>query len=578
MKKTMPLTQKKSANSKNLGGINQSRLRSLLMVQVKILFPGLLLLISSSTFSAVYYTSAMPWNGPNHTEYGSSVGELCQLYYSYLPGSSTYYEFRNTTIELDRPRVYYCYYDKRPKTPKSNGDEWEWELDKRGAVIENTTTECPNNNTIQLYEWTDGICHSEPELKLDYKQPTNTASCTNPIAGDPIIVATGNSFQTEADSQSQNLFGLSFIRYYSSSSNTIDNGIGKKWFHRYYSELIVDGDTDVHISRRNGQAFTFNYDGSSWEGNLDLSNTLVELRDTNNIRTGWEHHDSSDNVETYNSAGQLLSITNRAGQNQSFAYDIDVANGGDDDNYTLDNVTGFGGEQMLFAYDSEQRIITMTNPEGNEYAYSYDAQGNLANVTYPDNTPLDNTDNPTRTYHYENVDFPSHLTGLTDETGSRVTWAFDAEGRAISSELDGGVDKSTLDFSVADQVKVTNPLGKDTTYHFTTLHGVKKVTQVEGHATASCAGANQNYTYDLNGYLASKTDWQGNVTTYIHDARGLETSRTEASGTLQERTITTQWHPDFRLPTKITAPGQVTDFVYDTQKRLTSQTTNTLQQ
>ncbi len=61
-----------------------------------------------------------------------------------------------------------------------------------------------------------------------------------------------------------------------------------------------------------------------------------------------------------------------------------------------------------------------------------------------------------------------------------------------------------------------NPLSKDTSYHFTTLHGVEKVTQVEEHATASCAGANQNYTYDANGYLASKTDWQGRIGISTH--------------------------------------------------------------
>jgi len=219
----------------------------------------------------------------------------------------------------------------------------------------------------------------------------------------------------------------------------------------------------------------------------------------------------------------------------------------------------------------------MSDAEGNQYSYSYDAAGNLEKVTYPDNTPLDDLDNPTRTYHYENTSFPSHLTGLTDETGSRVTWAFDEQGRAISSELDGGVDKSTLDFSVADQVTVTNPLGKDTTYHFETLHGVKKVTTVEGHATESCAGANQNYSYDANGYIESKTDWKGNVTTYVHNTRGLETSRTEAFGTSEARIITTDWHDDFRLRIKITSPGQVTDFVYDDMGRLTSQTTHDVQ-
>jgi YD repeat-containing protein len=434
------------------------------------------------------------------------------------------------------------------------------------SVFEGNSSPCPVE--IQ-FEWSDGKCHVDAPLEEDRKQPQ---SC--PKVGNPIIVATGNKFQTEVDYQSQKPFGLNFVRFYKSSSNAIDKGMGKKWHHGFQQQITEAETTQVHVARGNGQTFLFNFDGSVWVGDVDIPDTLVETVDGNSVRTGWVYTDKNDNVETFNTSGQLLSITNRAGQTQTFTYDVAAIDGGDDNADTLDKVTGVGGQVMMFAYDGSQRISTMTDPEGNEYTYSYDAAGNLASATYPDNTPLDSLDNPVRTYHYENTSFPNHLTGLTDETGSRVTWSFDAEGRAISSELDGGVDKSTLDFSVADQVTVTNPLGKDTTYHFTTLHGVKKVTQVEGHATASCAGANQNYTYDANGYLASKMDWQGNATNYVHDARGLETSRTEAVGTADERTITTQWHADFRLPIKITEPDKITDFVYDIQGRLLSQATH----
>lgn len=409
------------------------------------------------------------------------------------------------------------------------------------------------------------------EIKLEKDRKQSHDICT----GNPIIVATGNKFQTETDYQSQTPFGLNFVRFYNSSSNAVDKGIGNKWRHGFNRSLKLVDD-QAQVARSTGQTFLFNLTDGDWVGDVDIPDTLIESTDEAGVRTGWQYQDSNDTIEVFNTTGQLLSATNRAGQSKTFSYDVTAIDGGDDNSDTLDKVVGFGGEEMSFSYDSSNRIVSMTDPEGNTYSYSYDAAGNLEKVTYPDNTPSDSLDNPTRTYHYENTSFPSHLTGLTDETGSRVTWSFDSEGRAISSELDGGVDKSTLDFSVADQVTVTNPLGKDTTYHFETLHGVKKVTQVEGHATASCAGANQNYTYDANGYIESKTDWKGNVTTYVHNARGLETSRTEASGTDEARTITTDWHDDYRLPIKITSPGQVTDFVYDDKGRLLSQAVHKL--
>ncbi len=66
------------------------------------------------------------------------------------------------------------------------------------------------------------------------------------------------------------------------------------------------------------------------------------------------------------------------------------------------------------------------------------------------------------------------------------------------------------------------------------------------------------------------TDFDGNVTTYIHNAQGEETSRTEASGTPLARTITTTWSTTFHLPTKIVEPNRTTTFTYDANGNLLS--------
>src|SRR6478609_5816340 len=65
----------------------------------------------------------------------------------------------------------------------------------------------------------------------------------------------------------------------------------------------------------------------------------------------------------------------------------------------------------------------------------------------------------------------------------------------------------------------------------------------------------------------------GIKTTFAFDlTRNLETSRTEAIGTAQQRTVTTQWHPTYRLPTQVTepAPGgtKTTTFTYDSSGNL----------
>ena len=80
------------------------------------------------------------------------------------------------------------------------------------------------------------------------------------------------------------------------------------------------------------------------------------------------------------------------------------------------------------------------------------------------------------------------------------------------------------------------------------------------------------FTYDTNGFLASRTDYDGNVTTYTHDARGDETSRIEASGTALARTISTSWLSTFHLPTQITEPNRSTAFTYDAHGNLLTKT------
>ena len=76
-------------------------------------------------------------------------------------------------------------------------------------------------------------------------------------------------------------------------------------------------------------------------------------------------------------------------------------------------------------------------------------------------------------------------------------------------------------------------------------------------------------TYDANGNVASRTDFNGNRTNYTFDlARNLETQRKEAltsagANTPQTRTTTTEWHPTFRLRTRIAAPLRLTTNVYD---------------
>jgi RHS repeat-associated protein len=226
-------------------------------------------------------------------------------------------------------------------------------------------------------------------------------------------------------------------------------------------------------------------------------------------------------------------------------------------------VTNENGRQLSLTYASN-RVATLITPDGT-FSYAYDGNGNLDEVTRPDTK--------TREYHYENTTYVNALTGITDEAGARfATYDYDANGKAILSEHAGSVDDYTVTYNVDGTTTVTNPLGKDTTYHFTNILGVRKVVQVDGEASTNCVASNRYYNYDARGRVIGKTDWENNTTRFDYDARGNITTITEASGTPQQRVKTITYDATWNLPDLITEPGRTTDYAYDAYGRVTSMT------
>ncbi len=387
-----------------------------------------------------------------------------------------------------------------------------------------------------------------------------------PTAGNPIALAVGNKFEQVTDYRSGGTNALTFTRYYNSQARN-RGMLGPGWRHSFERSLLfINGSrTDYHAA--DGKVYVFNKVGNDWVPDSDV---VLRLTQQGN---DWELVDQRDQVERFAANGRLLSITERNGYQQALEY---FGPGG-----KLSLVHDSHGQRLRFAYDGNGQLDSVAAPDGHRYHYEYRKLYDfelqpatlLERVVYPDDTPLDRDDNPRVQYLYEDPDFPIALTGVIDETGARyATWSYDEEGRAISSEHAGGTDSYAITYHPDGSRTVTNPLGKQTVYRFTTINGVPRLQQIERLAGPQTLAATADLTYDANGFLSSTTDWEGNVTSYVHDSRGLITSLTEAVGTPEERNTTTTWHNDFRLPTQIVAPRQTTDLTYDTDGLLIART------
>jgi YD repeat-containing protein len=374
----------------------------------------------------------------------------------------------------------------------------------------------------------------------------------------PIDTASANKFQPEQDVRALSLIGLSFSRYYNSGPSVGKTAFGRGWSGDFLQYVEVRSAGAARVYRPDGRVHLFERLNGVWQGRPWGKETFQPWVNSTGAHIGWLYTLADGRAEYYGLDGRLQSIRHLSG-------DVITALRGAGGRLT--RIEASNGQWLSFDYDSAGRLTVVSTPDGQRSSYGYDGSGRLVEVAY--SSSVGGGDSQRRIYHYEDSRFPYALTGITDERGIRYArWAYDAQGRAVLSEHAGGADRTTLVYNSDGTATVTNALGKQTTYHFTTMHGVRKVTKVEGHATASCAAANRAYTYTPEGWLASKTDWKGNKTTYQYNSRGLEISRTESYGTPSARTISTEWHPTLRLPVKISEPHQITYINYDEKGRV----------
>jgi RHS repeat-associated protein len=385
----------------------------------------------------------------------------------------------------------------------------------------------------------------------------------------------GSNKQTESDYDSSD--GLAFSRIYNSGARSRTPGTGPfvsgpsdVWRRSYSRSLeIISGYSNL-------SARLTNDDGSS----LYLNGSGEEIHNVNGAATrlaswggsGWKVTRPNSDVEYYDSTGKLTSVVTRAGLATNLGYD---------GSGRLSTITNSFGRALTLGY-TNSALTSLTLPGGGQITYAYDDKGRPTTVTYPDAT--------SRTYHYEDINNQLLLTGVTDQNGTRYsTFTYTDNGILLSKEKAGGVERFT--FTAANPAapqansQITDPLGRTRSYVTQRKHGVFRL-QASTTYCPSCPNVG-GADFDANGNYSYKTDLTGKRTNYTFDlTRNLETSRTEGlalngDATSSSRTITTGWHPTFRLPTLVkvyagaTATGtplQTTTMTYDIVGNLLTRT------
>lgn len=386
-------------------------------------------------------------------------------------------------------------------------------------------------------------------------------------AGEPINVTTGNMYLQQNDYQLPSVgYGIDLARTYNSKSQKV--GIfGRGWSSMYDESIHIYSSSFVRFGAADGKATYFSRSSTGAAFSPIEQDLRGQIAQSVNGSFTLAMVDGS--ATQFNSGGKLLSLMDRNGNATSLTYDS---------NGFLSSVTDPFGRALTLTTNANGLVTSISDTMGTVATYTYGGNNELLSVIYADNSAFN--------FAY---DGSLRLTTVTDALGHIVeSHTYDNQGRALTSEKQGGVDHYSLNYISATETDVTDGLGRITKYTFDTSKGRNVMMQVEG--LCSCGGGSgsqvQSWTYDNQLNVTSNTDALGHVTNYTYDATGNRLTETDPTGTVtftynqfsEELTRTDQlnfvttnaFDVQGNLLSTTDARGKTTNFVNDSRGLLLS--------
>ena len=229
------------------------------------------------------------------------------------------------------------------------------------------------------------------------------------------------------------------------------------------------------------------------------------------------------------------------------------------------------GRTTTYTYNASQDRIQATYPDGTSTTYQYDP-------TFHQVTQIQDALNNLTTFAYDGT--TSDLLAQTDALGNMTsfTWSnglkqttTDALGRVTTLQWDSTTRRETAEIdalgnitsynydSAGNQISIQDALGRYTTMSY---DGNRQLlTQMDA------LGGVQSYTYDAAGNQLTSVDQLGRTTSTVYDQRGLPMSVTEAVGSPQQRSTTTNYDAAGNVLYVTDALGDITSYAYDALNR-----------
>jgi RHS repeat-associated protein len=262
------------------------------------------------------------------------------------------------------------------------------------------------------------------------------------------------------------------------------------------------------LSDRNGNEITFTRDRVSHAGYVvavdRTAERVVGLRLLDGSPTGLRLVQFG-----YDGAGRLTAISDST--EVPYRYEYDAAN-------RITSWVDRIGYRYEYGYDAAGRVVRAQGRDGTlASTFAYDTANRVTTVT--------NALGHATVYHYDRF---HHLTRVVDPLGNAVAMEYDRYHRLLShTDGLGNTIRYTLDEN-GDPVAVDQPDGTRLTVEYERRRPVRAV---------ATDGGVWRHTYDERGNLLSATDPAGGVIAYTYDSRGHRIARTDPLGRV-ERYVT----------------------------------------
>jgi RHS repeat-associated protein len=311
-----------------------------------------------------------------------------------------------------------------------------------------------------------------------------------------------------------------------------------------------------------------------WQFKYDASHQLTELVDGRSGKTTFE----------YNASGQVVKETDPLARVTKFEYKpfqtltTNEATGA----VTADSITSSGLESAVtkgyatssatteyFTYDGSQNQLTTTDGNTHTTKYTYDAHGNRTSKTDPVGDKTEWTYNATHdvltetnpgkettTYEPSNYN-PTRVSRPAPETKTQeTTYEYNTHGQ-VTKMTDPLTRVWKYEYDTAgNKTAETDPEGGKRTWEYNADSYETATVSPRGHAEGAESSKftitterdaqgrptkvtdplkhETKYKYDGNGNLESKTDPEGNVTTYTYNADDERTKVSEPNKAVTE--------------------------------------------